>query len=40
MELEDLYGGIGGRFMGPQGDGTLQEDQENQLSWNLVALRD
>jgi hypothetical protein len=29
-----------GRFAVPMGIGTPQEDQQNQLTWTLVALRD
>ena len=35
MELEDSYGRVGGRTEGPKQIGTLQEDQQSQLTWTL-----
>jgi len=41
MEPGDWYGRIGGRrIVDPKGIGTLQEDQQSQLTWTLGALRD
>jgi hypothetical protein len=39
MELGDCYGRIGGRIVAPKGIGTPQEDQQNQITWTLGALR-
>ena len=39
MELGDSYRRIGGRIAAPKGIRTPQEDQQNQLTWTLGALR-
>jgi hypothetical protein len=40
MDLGDSYGRIGGRIAAPKGIGTLQEEQQNLLTWTLRVLRD
>jgi hypothetical protein len=40
MELGDSYGRIGGRIVALKGIGTLQEDQQSQVTWILEVLRD
>jgi hypothetical protein len=39
VELGDYYGRIGGRIAAPKGIETLWEDQQNQLTWTLGALK-
>jgi hypothetical protein len=38
MQLRDSYGRMGKKFR--KEIGTLQEDQQSQLTWTLGALRD